>query len=250
MTDAGIGDRVNKAFQNSNVTLWSWDGCCCQYRYVPYPKLVILLVFQDAMRSDTPLKQQPFLRSHLCYLGHCPCYFVVVSSFMEKSWICDCWLCCLAKVSNIPEGLPPAIVTIVLSFGTKLLAKRHSIKTSCQKRNIWFNWNIASDKTGMLTMNKMTVSSTMVPTWLSWWYWTRSSNATTSSSLSCQWYENRAWKVSDCDPTETAFIQYASVKRYDVKGFFREISSCSWIAIWLWPKLMSTVHPSSDGRFL
>ena len=52
------------------------------------------------------------------------------------------------------------------------------------------------------------------------------------------------------DPTETAFIQYALDKGYDVKGFLEKYPRVAELPFDSERKLMSTVHPLPDGRFL
>ena len=52
------------------------------------------------------------------------------------------------------------------------------------------------------------------------------------------------------DPTETAFIQYALDKGYDVKGFLEKYPRVAELPFDSDRKLMSTVHPLPDGRFL
>ncbi len=105
-TDAGIGNRVNIAFQNSERNLWcvGWVLLSIQ---VCILKLVILLVcWQDANETDTPLKQseQPF-RSWPVLSWSLPYYFSpsgCLHSGKSTWWVVD--FCCLA-VAAIPEGL-------------------------------------------------------------------------------------------------------------------------------------------------
>lgn len=52
------------------------------------------------------------------------------------------------------------------------------------------------------------------------------------------------------DPTETAFIQYALDKGYDVKGFLEKYPRVAELPFDSDRKLMSTVHPLPDGKFL
>ena len=52
------------------------------------------------------------------------------------------------------------------------------------------------------------------------------------------------------DPTETAFIQYALDKGYDVKGFLEKYPRVAELPFDSERKLMSTVHPLAEGRFL
>ena len=52
------------------------------------------------------------------------------------------------------------------------------------------------------------------------------------------------------DPTETAFIQYALDRGYDVKGFLEKYPRVAELPFDSDRKLMSTVHPLPDGKFL
>ncbi|SNL83477.1 cation transporter E1-E2 family ATPase [Streptococcus pneumoniae] len=158
-TDAGIGDRVNMAFQNSNVTYGRGMGVVVNtgmYTEVGH----IAGMLQDADETDTPLKQNlNNLSKVLTYaiLVIALVTFVVGVFIQGKNPLGELLTSVALAVAAIPEGLP-AIVTIVLSLGTQVLAKRHSIVRKLPAvETLGSTEIIASDKTGTLTMNKMTV---------------------------------------------------------------------------------------------
>lgn len=68
----------------------------------------------------------------------------------------------LTIVANVPEGLPTTVVTI-LSLTAQRMSERHIlIKRTAIIETVGATTVICSDKTGTLTLNKMTVSSVSV----------------------------------------------------------------------------------------
>ena len=112
---------------------------------------------------------------------------------------------------------------------------------------------IASDKTGTLTMNKMTVEKVFYDAVLH--------DSADDIELGLEMPLLRSVVLANDtkidvegnligDPTETAFIQYALDKGYDVKGFLEKYPRVAELPFDSERKLMSTVHPLADGRFL
>ncbi|KXT78567.1 cation-translocating P-type ATPase [Streptococcus sp. DD13] len=253
--DAGIGDRVNMAYQNSNVTYGRGLGVVVNTgMYTEVGHIAGMLANAD--EADTPLKQS---LNHLskvltyiilviaiitCAVG----YFVQGKPFLESLMVAVA-----LAVAAIPEGLP-AIVTVVLSLGTRTLAERNSIVRQLPAvETLGSTEIIASDKTGTLTMNKMTVEKVFYDGHLH--------DAKDEIELGLEMPLLRSVVLANDtkidseghligDPTETAFIQYALDKGYDVKGFLEKYPRVAELPFDSDRKLMSTVHPLSDGRFL
>ena len=253
--DAGIGDRVNMAFQNSNVTYGRGQGVVVNtgmYTEVGH----IAGMLQDADETDTPLKQNlNNLSKVLTYaiLVIAAVTFCVGVFIQGKSPLGELMTSVALAVAAIPEGLP-AIVTIVLALGTQVLAKRNSIVRKLPAvETLGSTEIIASDKTGTLTMNKMTVEKVFYDGSL------RDSKEEVASGLDLPLLRsvvlaNDTKIDSDGkligDPTETAFIQYALDKGWDVKGFLDRYPRVAELPFDSERKLMSTVHPLEDGKFL
>ena len=157
--EAGIGDRVNMGYQNSNVTYGRGTGVVTNTgMYTEVGKIADMLANAD--ESQTPLKQSlEQLSKTLTYLIVAIALVTfLVSVFIRGEQPLEGLMVAVAlAVAAIPEGLP-AIVTILLSLGTTTLAKRNSIVRKLPAvETLGSTEIIASDKTGTLTMNQMTV---------------------------------------------------------------------------------------------
>ncbi|MTB64963.1 HAD-IC family P-type ATPase [Streptococcus sp. zg-86] len=252
--DAGIGDRVNMAFQNSNVTYGRGLGVVVNtgmFTEVGH----IAGMLQEADETDTPLKQNlNNLSKVLTYviLVIAAITFAVAVFIRGEHPLTGLLTSVALAVAAIPEGLP-AIVTIVLSLGTQVLAKRNSIVRKLPAvETLGSTEIIASDKTGTLTMNKMTVEKVYYNGQLV------DAKETIEAGLDLPLLgavvlANDTKIDADGkligDPTETAFIQYALDKDYDVKAFLTQYPRVAELPFDSDRKLMSTIHPLPDGKF-
>ncbi len=250
--DAGIGDRVNMAYQNSNVTYGRGSGVVVNTgMYTEVGKIADMLANAD--ETDTPLKQNlNQLSKMLTYLvvGVAIITFIVGVFVRGEAPIEGLMTSVALAVAAIPEGLP-AIVTIVLSMGTTTLAKRNSIVRKLPAvETLGSTEIIASDKTGTLTMNQMTVEKVYT-------------NGQLQSSASEIAKDNNTLRIMNFandtkidpngkligDPTETALVQFGLDHNFDVREALKEEPRVAELPFDSERKLMSTIHKEADGKY-
>ena len=250
--DAGIGDRVNMGYQNSNVTYGRGMGVVTNTgMYTEVGHIAGMLANAD--ETDTPLKQ------NLDNLSKILTYAILVIAavtfavgvFLRGQHLLEGLMTSVAlAVAAIPEGLP-AIVTVVLSLGTQVLAKRNAIIRKLPAvETLGSTEIIASDKTGTLTMNQMTVEKVYTNGTLQ-----NSSEAISSdnTTLRIMNFANDT-KVDPSgkligDPTETALVQFGLDHKFDVREVMVAEPRVAELPFDSDRKLMSTIHKQDDGKY-
>ena len=253
--DAGIGDRLNMAYQNSNVTYGRGLGVVTNTgMYTEVGHIAGMLASAD--ETDTPLKQ------NLNQLSKVLTYVVIIIAAITfavgvflrgEAPLAGLMTAVALAVAAIPEGLP-AIVTVVLSLGTQTLAKRNAIVRKLPAvETLGSTEIIASDKTGTLTMNQMTVEKVFYDGSLH--------EADDPIALGLDLPLLRSVVLANDtkidqegkligDPTETAFIQFALDKGYDVKAYLEAYPRIAEVPFDSERKLMSTIHQVPNGQYL
>ncbi|MFC2007925.1 cation-translocating P-type ATPase [Chloroflexota bacterium] len=114
---------------------------------------------QEVKQEKTPLQKSIAKLSQYIvalFLGVCA-LLVVVGLLKGMDWLEIFLLAVAAAVSAIPEGLP-AVVTVVLAIGMRIMARRNAvIRKLVAVETLGATTVICSDKTGTLTLNQMTV---------------------------------------------------------------------------------------------
>ncbi len=250
--DAGIGDRVNMGYQNSNVTYGRGTGVVTNTgMYTEVGKIADMLANAD--ESQTPLKQslEQLSKSLTHLIVAIALVTFLVSVFIRGEQPLEGLMVAVAlAVAAIPEGLP-AIVTILLSLGTTTLAKRNSIVRKLPAvETLGSTEIIASDKTGTLTMNQMTVEKVYTNGQLQSADTELGADNTTLRIMN---FANDTKVDPDGkligDPTETALVQFGLDHNFDVRDVLKSEPRVAELPFDSDRKLMSTIHKEADGTY-
>jgi len=248
----GIGDRTNMAFMNSNITYGRGVGVVVATGMQTEVGRIAGMI-NAADETTTPLQD------NLSQLGKSLTVMILVIAvivFAVGIWrdamsVPEMFLTAISlAVAAIPEGLP-AIVTIILALGTQKMVKRNALVRKLPAVETLGSTDIiASDKTGTLTQNKMTVEKVYYDGQLH-----DAADALTGDNpiMRVMNFSNDTQTQADGkllgDPTETALISYGQTKGYDLKAELAAMPRIAEVPFDSERKLMSTIHQMADGRF-
>ncbi|MBT4763225.1 MAG: HAD-IC family P-type ATPase [Bdellovibrionaceae bacterium] len=163
-----VGDRVNMAFAGTMITSGRGRGVVSSIGL----KTELGKIAKDLQKpnSKTPLiiRMETFTKKISALV-----VLIVITMgtifYLQGNPLVDVLLLSVAiAVASIPEGLPVAI-TIALSIASKRMSKRNVIVKNLPAVEALGSCNyIASDKTGTLTVNELTVKALQIPRQQAW----------------------------------------------------------------------------------
>lgn len=157
--DCALGDRRNMAFSSSIVTYGRGQGVVTTIG-MNTEMGAIAEMLEDQTQTETPLKRKlTRVGQLLTIIGIIICVLVfILGAIYQKPLVPKFLVAISLAISIISEGLP-ATATIVMALGVKRMVKRNAlIKKLPAVETLGSATVICSDKTGTLTLNKMTVT--------------------------------------------------------------------------------------------
>lgn len=250
--EVGIGDRHNMVFSSTNVTygravaIVTGTGMETEVGH-------IASMLSSTEKQKTPLQRdQDRLGKVLTYLilGIAVLTFIIGVAFKGQKPTDMLLIAISLAVAAIPEGLP-AITTIILSIGTQTMADRKAlVRTLPAVETLGGTQVICSDKTGTLTVNKMTIEKVYYDGQLHEVDEAIDFNTPLLKSIT---FANDTEIDADGnligDPTETAMIKYALDKGFEIKSTLEKSPRLAEVPFDSTRKLMSTIHQLENGQY-
>lgn len=208
--DIPLGDRKNIGYMNTNVTYGTAEAVVISTGMNTEVGHIASMI-NSVNQTITPLQKSIIhLSKMLSILVLAIALLVfIIGILADRASVLEMLLTSISlAVAAIPEGLP-AIVTITLALGTQTMARRNAlIRKLPAVETLGTTEIIASDKTGTLTQNKMTVEKIYQNDELTDAITTKMG---INNLMRAMILANDSKKSQDGligDPTETALIQY------------------------------------------
>lgn len=220
---AALGDQHNMGFMNTSMTAGTAEAVVVATgKDTEVGKIAQML--NSAEPTVTPLQRNI---THLSKILSVLVLAIAVIIFAlgmltKRETPLDMLLTAISlAVAAIPEGLP-AIVTITPALGTQAMAKRHALIRKLQAvETLGATEIIASDKTGTLTKNQMTIEQLMLNGQVTAApdFKIDADSPLTKAMILANDAERGSQKELLGDPTETALWQFYIDKGLDIDEF-------------------------------
>ncbi len=240
--DAPLGDRLNMAYLGGTVAYGRGRGVVTATGMsTEMGKIADML--SSASEDPSPLNKQLSKTAKILSLGVIAVALIIfaVTMIRNPQHFTNAFMTAVAiAVAAIPEGLP-AVVTIVLAMGVQKMSGRGAIvKNLPSVETLGCCEVICSDKTGTLTLNKMTVKDAACG----------EGCGQLLKDILCLCNDT---VVTDAgyagDPTETALAAYAFENPAEYAAFIHANPRIDELPFDSVRKLMTTVHRRENGVF-
>jgi P-type Ca2+ transporter type 2C len=162
--DAPLGDRTDMVYMNTNVTRGTGEfvvtstGMATEVGHISG-----MLQRQDESKSPLTVQLEKLTKQLVTIAGLALVASVILNMARGQSFTEVFTVAVAFSIAAIPTGLP-AVVTTILSRGTRLLAEANAIvKRLRSTETLGATSAICSDKTGTLTLNQMTAVELTIP---------------------------------------------------------------------------------------
>ena len=248
--NAPLGDRKNMAFSTGVVSYGRGSGVAVATGMkTEVGKIAGMLRGSDD--QTTPLQKQLAKTAKILSIAVLAIAAAIFAAAMIRDVpIIDAFMTAVAiAVAAIPEGLP-AVVTIVLAIGVQRMSKRNAIIRNLPAvETLGCCEVICTDKTGTLTLNRMTVKEI---------YTARgSASADAEADVDAELLIRAVALCNDSersgtgysgDPTETALVYYAEAHGCDYAALRAEYKRVDEIPFDSVRKLMTTYNEHDGER--
>ncbi len=162
--EAALGDRTDMVYMNTNVTRGSGEfvvtstGMATEVGHISG-----MLQTQTEAKSPLTIQLEKLTKQLVTIAGLALVASVVLNMARGQTFTEVFTVAVAFAIAAIPTGLP-AVVTTILSRGTRLLAEATAIiKRLRSTETLGATSAICSDKTGTLTLNQMTAVELTIP---------------------------------------------------------------------------------------
>ncbi len=251
--DLPLGDYSNMAFKGTHITFGRGKGIVVATGMETELGRIARLLQVPGIQTPLQKRLAAFGRN-LAYIVLFICAIVFIVGYLRGEDVVLMLLTSLSlAVAAIPEALP-AVITIALALGAKKMVKKNAlIRKLPAVETLGSVTYICTDKTGTLTLNKMTVEEVAGKDFSTS---NKNENTTADKNNENTWLMQAMALNNDVykdeinntigDPTETALYEFAYAGGYDKSVIEKQFPRVAEIPFDSDRKCMTTIHRYGD----